>query len=320
MVARGACHAGQCEPMLELKRLLRSRAVNGWPLFWLLSAPLSVVMVIETLGSDVGNATDVSHLISYSVRWAVPFIYVVLASSALNTLAPGAVPAWLLRNRKQLGLCFAVAMAWQGLFIYLMSTAHRDHYFDEIYYLRDELEGSTGYVFLTALVVTSFRHGRKALDARQWKRLHTVGVYFLWAYPFSVYWWALFYYPNPEPIDYVFYAGGFVAFALRIAAWGKKRTLAARRQATAPTPAGYRALGAALIAAGAGAAVTGLSWQNAVSTVLTTPAWSANFELWVPYWPFEPFLPLALVGLGTALTTMPGAPAASRVSAEPHAR
>jgi len=41
--------------------------------------------------------------------------------------------------------------------------------------------------------------------------LHKSGVYFLWAYPFSVYWWNLFYYSQQRTLDYGFYAAGFLA-------------------------------------------------------------------------------------------------------------
>ncbi|MDJ0906624.1 MAG: hypothetical protein QNI96_11435 [Woeseiaceae bacterium] len=268
---------------------------NRWGLFWLCSAVISTAMIIEMLGTDLSAPSGVSHMISYSVRWAVPFIYLVVAASALQTLFPGTFPRWLLRNRKYLGLSFAVAMGWQALFIYGMSTSFRDYYFEEIYYLRDELEGSTGYIFLVAMVLTSFRFGSKFLDARQWKMLHTTGIYFLWAYPFSVYWWNLNYYADPRPLDYLFYWSGFFAFALRIFAWGN------RRRPEDEPPAALRLLGVGIIAAGVAVAATGLFWQDAVSTFLTAPRWSATLELWLPYWPFEPFLSLGVIGLGVWL-------------------
>ena len=40
-----------------------------------------------------------------------------------------------------------------------------------------------------------------------------------------------------------------------------------------------------------------------MSGFLLAPAWSANLELWLPFWPFEPFLPLFIIGLGTLLFT-----------------
>jgi len=282
--------------------MLRQKGVNGWSLFWLVSIPMSIAMVVELVGTDMSTAPGVSHMIGYSVRFAVPFIYLVVAASALPVLFPGSFAMWLLRNRKYIGMCFAVAMAWQGAFIFMMSNFYRQYYFEEIYYLRDELEGSTGYIFLTAMVLTSFRFGRKHLTQKQWKLLHRSGIYFLWAYPFSVYWWNLFYYKNPQPIDYVFYWSGFLAFALRIAAWSRKRQQSALRIAPEQsTPIAQTVFGGTFIGFGLLVAATGLKWQEPVTAFLTGPNWSANLELWLPYWPFEPFLSLFIIGLGAKL-------------------
>ncbi len=298
------------EAHIKLKELLKHKVLNGWPLFWLVAAPMSLIMVIAMMGRDMTSPEDVSHMIGFSVRWAVPFIFLVAATSSLQKLFPGSVPAWLLRNRKVTGLCFAVAMGWQGLFIFMMTNIHRGYYHEEIFFLRDELEGSTGYLFLAAMVVTSFKFGRKLLTSKQWRLVHLSGLYFLFAYAFSVYWWNLYYYEDPTPIDYVFYGMGLVAFTLRIAAWGRKRLkAAARNPPDARVPATYRALGGTLIAFGTVAAATGLQWQEPVSGFLLAPAWSANLELWLPFWPFQPFLPLFIIGLGTLLLT--------KVSTEP---
>ena len=287
---------------VDPKLALKHRYVNGWWLFGLLSIPLSMLMVFEMAGVDMSQPTDVSHMIGYSVRASVPFIYLVIAASSLHILFPGAWSMWLLRNRKYFGLVFAVAMAWQGAFIAIMSSIYREYYFEEVYFFRDELEGSTGYIFLAAMVVTSFQFGRRYLSARQWKLIHKSGIYFLWAYPFAVYWWNLFYYENPEPIDYVFYWSGFFAFAVRIAAWGKKRRQGAQKTDFA-APVAAKIAGAVIIASGFYAAATGLKWQDRVTTYLTSPAWSENLELWLPFWPFEPFLPLFIVGLGVMIWT-----------------
>ena len=283
----------------DLKSALKNRVLNGWNLFWLISIPMSLVMVVRMMGVDMSAAPGVSAMISFSVRWAVPFIFLVVAASAAPVLFPGAFSKWLLRNRKFIGFCFAVAMAWQGAFIFMMSMFHRGYYFEEVFYLRDELEGSTGYIFLAAMVLTSFRFGRKYLNNEQWKLLHRSGVYFLWAYPFSVYWWNISYYGNPVPLDYVYYWAGFIAFAMRIVAWGKKRSRGVESEA--PTP--QKLLGGVLITAGLVLAAASLYHQDAMTTFLTGPAWSAKLELWLPFWPFEPFLSLALMGIGTWLAT-----------------
>ena len=292
---------------IDLNAVLENKAINQWKLFWLIAIPMSIVMVVKMSAVDLSTAPGVSQMISFSVRWAVPFITLVVAISALQTLFPRPFTTWLLRNRKYIGMCFAVAMAWQGLFIFIMSNFHRGYYFEEIYYLRDELEGSTGYIFLTAMVVTSFQFGRKYLNAQQWKLLHRSAIYFLWAYPFSVYWWALSFYENPQPIDYVYYWSLFLAFALRIAAWGKKRQQAAKKIAPERSaPLAFKVTGGAIIAFALLVSATGLRWREPVTAFLTAPEWSANLELWLPFWPFEPFLSLFLIGLGTLLVTRVG--------------
>jgi len=287
-----------------VQQFLKNKFMNRWRLFWLVSAAISAIMVYELMGVDLSTGPGVSEMIGFSVRFAVPIIFIVVGTSSLQFLFPGAFSIWLLRNRKYIGLCFAVAMAWQGLFIAMMSLFHRDYYYEEIYLLRDELEGSVGYIFLSAMVLTSFQFTRKHLTPPQWKLIHKTGLYFLWAYPFSVYWWNLSYYGNPQIIDYVFYLMGFTAFTLRIAAWGKKRRLAALREnAAATTSAGLLLLGGVVIAFGLFAAWSGVYWQSAMTTFLTSPQWSANLLLWLPYWPLEPFLPLFAIGVGTMLLT-----------------
>ena len=277
-------------------------AINGWPLFWLLAVPMSAFMLATMLRHNLGSAQGVSHMIQYSVRWAVPFIYIVVAASAMPRLLPCAFTRWWQRNRRYTGLVFAVAMAWQGAFIFMLSNLHSEFYYADVYALRDELEGSSGYLFLGAMVLTSFRVGRQALTARQWKLLHTSGMYFLWAYPFSVYWWNLYYYQSSAPLDYIFYWAGFMAFAARIAAWGKRRADLVHENRSWAGGA-TRSVGIALIGAGLAGSATGAYWQTAASAGLTSSPWSAQLQLWLPFWPFEPFLPLIALGLGAWLYT-----------------
>lgn len=101
----------------------------------------------------------------------------------------------------------------------------------------------------------------------------------------------------------MFYWGGFLAFGLRIAAWGKQRQQASRRAAQASAPPVIKALGIAMVASGFVLAATGLRWQQTVTAFLTSPPWPANLERWLPYYPFEPFLSLFIIGLGTMLVT-----------------
>lgn len=289
---------------IDPRRTLKSRAVNEWNLFLLITGVISIAMVVAMMRADLTSGPAVSEMIQLSVRCAVPLLYIAFAASSIQTLFPGPVGLWLLRNRKFIGLSFAAAMAWQGAFILWMVSAYGDYYADEVYVLRDAIEGLVGYTFLFAMTLTSFGFARKQMKLNQWKLLHMAGIYFLWAYAFSVYWWNLSYYENPEPIDYVFYWGGLLALSLRIAAWGKKRRQAATKNAPeSSTPLALKGLGGAIIAVGLLVSATGLRWQEPLTAFLTAPKWSADLVLWLPYWPFEPFLSLLIIGFGAMLVT-----------------
>ena len=290
--------------VIKPKSLLKNKALNKWNLFWLISGPISIFMIINLLAVDASTGAGISEMIQFSVRSAVPFVYLVIATSSVQILFPGPFSRWLMRNRKYIGLCFAVAMAWQALFIFIMSYFFHEYYYSDVYYFRDEIEGSIGYIFLPAMVLTSFNFGSKLLTPKQWKLLHTSGIYFLWAYPFSVYWWNLYYYDNPVLIDYVFYWVGFVAFALRIVAWGKQRyQLSKKIDPNYKTPIESKMLGGLFIIFGLLFSASGLYWQDLITSLFTASAWSAELELWLPFWPFEPFLSLLVIGIGTLLIT-----------------
>ena len=106
---------------IDLKAVLTNKAINKWRLYWLVAIPMSIVMVIAMMGADMSTGPGVSTMIQFSVRWAVPFIFLIVAISSLQILFPGPIPMWLLRNRPYIGMCFATAMAWQGMFIFIMS-------------------------------------------------------------------------------------------------------------------------------------------------------------------------------------------------------
>ena len=295
---------------IELAKIFKHKAINEWGLVLVFAVPMCIFNYLAMTATNIDSPEGLSHMIGYSVRWAVPFIYLVVAASSVKILFPGVFSAWWMRNRKYIGLVFAVGMAWQAAFIFMLSTFHRDYYFSDVYYFRDEVEGSVGYIFLVAMVITSFEFARKRVNHAQWKLIQKGGIYFLWAYPFSVYWWNLFYYPyvesysNPELHDYLFYWAGFLAFAMRIFAWGKLRNKALSKSDVNGSPSTLAlVLGAGLIFVGLIGAATGKYWFDGVSSLVSSPAWSAEMALWLPFWPLEPFMPLIVIGAGVYLAT-----------------
>jgi hypothetical protein len=288
----------------DLNEFLNNKTINAWNLFWLIAGPISLAMVIAMLGADLSSGEGVSPMIQLSVRCAVPLLYLTFAASAVQKLFPGPLGRWFLRNRKYLGLSFAAAMAWQGLFILWMVIIYSDYYINEVYVMRDAIEGVVGYLFLFAMTVTTFQPGRKLLRPKKWRLLHLSGIYFLWAYAFSVYWWALFYYGNPILIDYIFYWGGFAAWGLRAAAWNKlRRKKVEKSGTTGGTQPVIQLAGIAIFGTGLLVATFGTPWRELAEQYLYGYTFTRLPELYLPYWPFEPYIPLLVIALGALVIT-----------------
>jgi len=284
--------------------LLQNKFINSWNLFWLITAPISIVMVYSMMGIEFTSGRAVSSMIGLSVRCAVPLFFVAFAASSVNVLFPGLFGRWILRNRKFIGLSFAAAMAWQLFFILWMFTQYTEYYVERVYALSDLIEGVGGYLLLTAMVLTSFRFGRSRLTARQWKVLHTVGIYWLWLYIWIAYWWYLFYYYNkPDAIDYVYYWAGFLAWGLRMAAWTKKRW----PKANGPSTNGgtsrllYMLPGVAAVATGLVGVSFGSPWGRQVYEFAASVPVLKTIGIYTPYFPFVPLFPLFLIMLGACL-------------------
>jgi hypothetical protein len=282
-------------------KLLKSKLVNGWYLFWLISLPNSFAVVLSMLRADLSDAQTVSSMIQLSVRIAVPYLYFAFAASALTVVWPGSFSRWLLRNRKIVGLCFALAMAWQLLFIVWLVTIHTDYYVDEVYVLTDVIEGVVGYGFLIAMVLTSFKFCRKHLTTVQWKRLHLSAIYWLWMYVWSTYWFELFYYEQPAVLlSYIYYWAGFLAWGLRLAAWSKKRL---RQSGIWPNRAATGRLivlvsGITFVVTGLAAGSFGAAWSPQVYAFLFSFKFIETIDTFSPYFPLVPFYPIFLLALG----------------------
>ncbi|MEH6591964.1 MAG: hypothetical protein V7746_17005 [Halioglobus sp.] len=286
----------------NLKTLLKHKALNEWRLLGLIALPISVAVIITMMGLDLSQAESVSSMIQFSVRCSVPWLYLAFAASSVYALFPGEASRWLLRNRKIMGLCFAAGMAWQLLFIVWLVTVHSDYFANEVYVLRDLIEGLLGYAFLIAMIITSFKAGRSLIKPKQWKLLHKSGIYFLWAYAWSVYWYELFYYTEVDAVDYAYYWFGITAWGLRVAAWTKKRWQFTDKK---PAAGALLWLGIATIAIGVFGVCFGSLWSEQAEALVTGYRVTYFFEMYFPYYPFVPFFPAFVIALGAYLLIKP---------------
>jgi DMSO/TMAO reductase YedYZ heme-binding membrane subunit len=102
------------------------------------------------------------------------FLGVFLASTARGRW-PNRATEWLFDNRRYLGVSFATShtVHFAAILALTQMSARRP---DAVVLLL----GGLGYLFILAMVATSFDATAALLGARRWKRLHTAGIFYVW--------------------------------------------------------------------------------------------------------------------------------------------
>lgn len=276
---------------------LKHRLLNDWALFGVIALLICAAVGTRLGQAEIANPLDISGMIQYSVRLAVPWLFIAFSASSLLKVLPNNLTKWIMRNRRIFGLCFAVAMAWQLFFILWLILGFFEYYMAEAYSYYDLSEQIPGYIILFAMTLTSFKSGRGLISARQWRILHKGGIYFLWYVVWSTYWFELYYYKDIQPIDHVYYWLGMAAWTVRILAWSKKRQGGkkpknlpeqSRPLSLKPVVAGsFAALGLYLIA-------FGHVWAPGALDILPKSAFGGWLELFVPLLPMASLYAAAL--------------------------
>ena len=159
----------------------------------------------------------------WTSRVAFPFLMVAYSASSLVRLWPNPVTKALLRDRRWWGLGFAGAHSAHlcGIINYFDVLGEPIPAFALV-------GGGAAYLLMYAMVLTSFPAAQRAMG-RNWRRLHSVGIHYLWlVFTFAYVGKALSGY---EPLFSIPYAvTALAAFGLRITLWRRtRRGLAAIR-------------------------------------------------------------------------------------------
>jgi DMSO/TMAO reductase YedYZ heme-binding membrane subunit len=88
---------------------------------------------------------------------------------------PGQTTRWAVLHRRALGLAFATAH-----FIHLYALTRFRLKSAQVPNLGVLIGGAVAYILLAAMVATSNDASVRVLGMRNWKRLHTIGIYWIW--------------------------------------------------------------------------------------------------------------------------------------------
>jgi DMSO/TMAO reductase YedYZ heme-binding membrane subunit len=187
------------------------RLPQGWPLVGVASAALVALHLVwfAWAGTDEAGLRMVVRA-SARVSFAI-FLLAYLARPA-RQLWPTPATRWLQRNRRHLGVSFAVAHGLHGLDILLLARQLGAAFELNLVTL---VGGGLAYVLLAAMTLTSFDRSARWLGPRRWKLLHRVGIHYLW-FIFAQNWTGA---ALQSPFYLPFALASWGALGIRIAAW-----------------------------------------------------------------------------------------------------
>ena len=109
----------------------------------------------------------------WTARVSLPLFLIVYLVRPWHSLMPSRHSRAILANRRHWGLGFALSHTIHLAALLVNITMFRPRSFDEL------LAGMAAYALLYVMVLTSNRKAQRLLG-RWWKRLHTLGIHYIW--------------------------------------------------------------------------------------------------------------------------------------------
>jgi len=123
------------------------------------------------------NELSVRSNIRWSARFSVVCFCLAFSASSLYYFSPNKINTWILNNRNNLGITFAIIHIIHLLFLVTLHV-----FFHQVFIVRSLIEISLGglaYLFILLMLLTSFETFASKLPIRKWKLLHTIGGYWI---------------------------------------------------------------------------------------------------------------------------------------------
>ncbi len=148
-------------------------AYQGWNLVTLSALAIAAILAVIFIVQGI-NELGMRVAIRLTARTSCLLFLSAFIASTLPKINSNKLTKWLLKNRRYLGISFAISHGYHALTIVglVIITSGEAYEFDH--------GGTLGYIFIAAMTATSFRPIATLLSPQVWKILHTVGMYYLW--------------------------------------------------------------------------------------------------------------------------------------------
>ena len=141
----------------------------------LITAILLAVFSIFHIQYAESYSAVLEHLMKPTAHAAFLFFFLAFTTSSLHVLRPSEYSRWAMKNRRYLGLNFALIH-----FVHLGFVLSNLALTEETREVSTLNVGALAYLFLFLMTITSNNTAVRKLGARKWKMLHKVGSYYIW--------------------------------------------------------------------------------------------------------------------------------------------
>ena len=148
-------------------------SLQKWQIVRWSTIAIATIFVLILLANGI-NETSFRIAIRFTARSSCILFLLAFCASALRRLRPTPFSNWLLINRRYLGLSMAISHGFHAVAIAGVAILTAENM------VRDNLDANLGYVFIILMTITSFKRPAAILGRRNWRILHTVGMYYLW--------------------------------------------------------------------------------------------------------------------------------------------
>jgi len=192
-------------------------AISGWALTRNASAALAAAFAIRYLAA-AGGEESIRAVVRLTAQTSVVLFVAAFAASSLRVVWKSEATAWLLKNRRYVGVTFAFSHLVHLFALIALGRVSQE--FVDSLNATTLIGGGLGFVFIGLLAATSSNRAVATLGAANWRRLHKVGVYYIWVIFFQSYLpRALF----TSPVYWLPTGLLLAGFGLRIYAWQRAR-------------------------------------------------------------------------------------------------
>ena len=152
--------------------------MNGWRLTGVLSLLLSV-MALYLLSVQGWDAEGVRLVIRATARTSLVLFVLAFTASAMVELLPSEAARWQRRNRRYLGVSFAVSHLIHLIAILALASIDQVLFW-KLTNINTIVLAGTAYLFIAAMAATSFDRAVAWLGPRKWRLLHLLGGWYIW--------------------------------------------------------------------------------------------------------------------------------------------